>query len=146
MTLTTPKPPAVRPTAEARFGYLVAIAVNGVLLWVVNRLPDWESPAFLTDDLEQVIPIASLSLIASIVVNVINLATLERVWRIVGEIGSSVVALVATVRIFQVFPFDFSGYAVNWEPLTRLILIVAMIGISIAIIAQSVKLAIAARR
>ncbi len=146
MTLTTRKPPYSGPSGSDRFGYVVAIAVNAVLLWVVNRLPDWESPAFLTDDLDQVVPIVSLSLVASILLNVINLTTLQAAWKIAAEIGSSIVALVATVRIFQVFPFDFAGYAVNWGPPIRVVLIVAMIGITIAIIVQAARLATADRR
>lgn len=146
MTQTTPQATDARPTAQARFGYVVAIALNVALLYVVNKLPEWESPGFLTDDLEQVLPIVSLSLVASIVLNVINLMAISRAWKRAAEIGSAVIALVATVRILQVFPFDFSTYEVNWEPLTRVILVLAIVGITIGIIAQAVKLGVELRR
>ena len=46
-----------RSPAARRFGYLVAIGVNLVLLYVVNNLLEWGVPEFLTDDFERVLPI-----------------------------------------------------------------------------------------
>lgn len=146
MTLTKHPDHYARPSAEDRFGYWVSITINFILLYVVNKLPDWESPAFLSDDIDQVIPIVSLSLAASIVLGFINLSIASRALKSGGEIISAVIAMVATVRIWQVFPFDFSDYAVNWEPLTRVILVLAMVGITIAIIVQTVKLIVAVGR
>ena len=54
--------------------------------------------------------------------------------------------IAATVRIYQVFPFDFSAYEFPWETLTRAILIIAIVGAAISIIVETVRLAVALRR
>jgi hypothetical protein len=43
--------------------------------------------------------------------------------------------------MFQVFPFDFSGYQFDWEIVTRVVLILAIIGTAIAVVVETVKLA-----
>jgi hypothetical protein len=45
-------------------------------------------------------------------------------------------SLAATARVWQVFPFDFSGYSFNWAPLVRVVLLVAMVGSGIGIAIQ----------
>jgi hypothetical protein len=55
------------------------------------------------------------------------------------QIGLSVISLMVTVRLFRVFPFDFSPYEFGWETITRVVLILVMIGITIGIITESVK-------
>ena len=56
-------------TPARRFGYLVAAAMNGVMLWVAHRLLDWGWPGFLTDGFALVLGLVTASLIAGIVVN-----------------------------------------------------------------------------
>jgi hypothetical protein len=51
-----------------------------------------------------------------------------------------VIGLVVTVRIFRVFPFDFSEYDFPWAGTTRAILILAMVGVCIGMIVEAVKL------
>ena len=60
-TATESKPRSGR--AARRFGYLVAIGVNLILLYVVNNLLEWEWPSFLTEDFERVVGIVSFSII-----------------------------------------------------------------------------------
>jgi hypothetical protein len=93
-----------------------------------------------------VLPIINASLLASIVVNLVYLRYDAAWFKSLMEITLATIALAATVRMFQVFPFDFSAYDFNWTALTRAILVVAMVGIVIAIIAELAKLvAIAVR-
>jgi hypothetical protein len=122
---------------------MVAIAVNAGLLYVVNHLLAWDLLAFLTDDFEQVLPIINASLLASIVVNLVHLGYDAAWFKSVTEIALAAIALAAAVRMFQVFPFDFSAYEFNWTTVTRVVLILAMAGMVIAIIAESAKLAAA---
>ena len=64
MTLTSPASSTVQPSGAAkRVGYLVAVIVNALMLFVVNNLYDWDLFAFLTKDFDRVVPIISISLV-----------------------------------------------------------------------------------
>lgn len=58
----------------------------------------------------------------------------------VGNIVQSLFSIAVTIRLLQVFPFDFSAYDFNWEVVTRGVLIVALVGVSIGIVAEAAKL------
>jgi hypothetical protein len=36
--------------------------------------------------------------------------------------------MLVAIRMFQVFPFDFSGYEFDWERVTRFLMVLGMIG------------------
>ena len=130
-----------------RLGYLVAIAVNVAMLYVVNNLLAWGWPPFLTEDFDQLLPIVNLSLVVSILVNATYL-TFDPDWfKSFSQIGIAVISLAVFIRTLQVFPFDFTAYDFNWETLTRTIVYLGMFGVAIAILVESVKLvrALAAR-
>ncbi len=121
-----------------RFGYLVAAAINGAMLWIAHRLLDWEWPGFLTPEFDDVLPIVTVSFVVSIVANLVY-AWNDR-WPIkpIGELATSVIGFVVALRIWQVFPFEFGGD--DWSGLIRLILVVAMVGTSIGSVVQLVNL------
>ena len=58
-----------------------------------------------------------------------------------GQITLNLISLVVTYRIWQVFPFDFSAYDFNWDLLTQVILILAMVGSGVGLVAETLKLA-----
>ncbi|HSR43928.1 MAG TPA: hypothetical protein VLT15_01695 [Acidimicrobiia bacterium] len=147
LTLPDPQPTGRRPTAVARrFGYLIAIAVNAVLLYAVNNLLGWDVVPFLTDDLELAIPLINLSLIVTMVVNLSYVFFDDRWFKSITQIGLASASLAATVRLYQVFPFDFSAYDFGWDTLARTVLIIAIVGIVISIFAEAVKLLAAGLR
>jgi hypothetical protein len=113
--------------------------VNLVLLYVVNNLLAWDVLPWLTDDFEQVLPILNVSLLATMVINVVYVWFDPGWFKSLTQVGLSVISLMATVRVFRVFPFDFSPYEFGWATLTRVVLIFVMIGITIGIIAESIK-------
>jgi len=43
--------------------------------------------------------------------------------------------------MYQVFPFDFSAYEFNWEMLTRVVMVIGIVGTGIAIVVEFLKLA-----
>jgi hypothetical protein len=47
---------------------------------------------------------------------------------------TSAVAMVVSVIVLRVFPFDFSAYAFPWELITRVILVIAVIGSGISVL------------
>ncbi|HEY5881484.1 MAG TPA: hypothetical protein VIU11_21420, partial [Nakamurella sp.] len=105
------RPPRARRTR--RGGYVGAIVVNAIMLYLINVWPGWAVLPFLTDDLRVVLPWINASILTSIVVNVGYLVADPRWVRALGSIVTGVVGLVATVRMWQVFPFDFAGSAID---------------------------------
>ena len=136
---------AVSKRTGRRIGYSVAVGCNVASLVIVNNVLDWGWFSWLTEDLEQVLPFVNASLIASIVVNVLDLAYDPRWFRSIGELGMLIFSLIATIRILQVFPFDFSAYEFGWATLTRWILGAAIFGVSVAMLVHLVRLALMAR-
>ena len=116
------------PLAARRAGYAVMAAIGAVGLYVAHRLVDWGWPRFLTAEFEDVLPVVTVSLVVSILVNLIYCLDDSPPVRSLGELIDAVTGLVAAVRIYQVFPFDFSTYASDWSWLVRLVLIVVIVG------------------
>lgn len=141
MTQSTPASATRKPTiATRRFGYLVAILVNAAILFVVNNLLAWDVLPWLTEDFELVLPLMNASILANILANAIYVGYDAAWFKSLTQIGLAALGLAVAIRTFRVFPFDFSDYGFNWTALTRGVLILAMVGISIGIIAESVKL------
>jgi hypothetical protein len=44
------------------------------------------------------------------------------------------------VTMWQVFPFDFSAYAFDWETLVRFVLVVGIVGTGIGTVVELVKM------
>lgn len=129
-------------TAGRRFGYVVAAAVNLVMLWIAHHLLVWGWPAFLTSAFEELLPLVSLSLVATAVVNLIWVCYDPEWLRHVGQIVVNLISLVVAVRTWQVFPFDFSAYSSAWEGVVRVILVLCIVGTAIATVVEFVRLVI----
>jgi hypothetical protein len=139
MTVAQPTHTWTSPTTR-RMGYVIAIAVNAGLLFVAHNILAWDILPFLTDDWEELVPIISVSLLASMLVNLIYVAYDAPWFKSLTQIFLAAIAMAVTVRTYQVFPFDFSAYDFNWTAVTRVVLVLVMVGIVIAIIVESVKL------
>ena len=111
------------------------------MLYVANQLLEWDWPSFLTDDYADVLPWLSASLIVGIVVNGLYLAFDPPWFRSVGQLVENVFSVVVTVRFLQVFPFDFVTWDTDWSWLVRMILWVAIIGVTIGSIVELSRLA-----
>ena len=131
----SPKPPAAR-----RVGYLVAVLVNGAMLWVVNNLLGWGWPPFLTSAFDQLLPVIDLSLAAAMVVNLLWAWRDPRWFRRLGQIGLAAINIAVVVRTWEVFPFDFSGYWSGWSTLGRIVLAVAFFALIIDVTVRFVGL------
>jgi hypothetical protein len=129
-----------RPSAPARrFGYVVAVAINAVLLWLIHGWPGWQAVPFLTPETTQVLGLVDASLAAAIAVNVVQLGWDPRWLVTLGSLVTTAFGLAAMVRMLQVFPFDF-GRGSAWDPLARALLILAIVGTSIALVVYLVQL------
>lgn len=130
-----------RPAPSTRrIGYGVAVVVNVVMLFVVQNFLAWGWPAFLTADFDRVVGIISISLIASIIFNLAYLWYDPDWFRHAGQAVTGAVSLAVMVRIYQVFPFDFSRWAFDPTGAAKVALVAAMVGVGIAIAIEFVKM------
>lgn len=140
---TTHRPTSVRSTPEPgrRFGYALAIGINIVMFWIVHNVLDWGWPSFITEDWSRVRGIIQTSIVVTILVNAAFLAFDPKWFKGLGEALTGFVSLIATFRVFTVYPFDFSGYTGPWDLLARMILVVAIVGTVIGVVANLLKAA-----
>lgn len=128
------------PTPVRRIGFLAAAAVNAVLLWGSHQLLDWGWPGFLTADFALVLGLVTASFIASIVLN-LALAIHHGVrFRAFADGVTAAFALAVGLRMWAVFPFDFTGYSTDWTTVVRVAIGLGIAATGIAIIANLVKL------
>ena len=141
MTITTHHPVVRRPSAAARrFGYLVAVAITVAGWYLINIAPGWDSLPFLTPAVSDVLGLLNLSLAVSVAVNLLYVVRDPRWLKALGDLATTVIGLAVLMRVWQVFPFDFSAYTFGWAGLTRLFLVLGMVGSAIAIVVQLIIL------
>ena len=136
--------PELKKTGR-RFGYAIAVLVNLVMLFVTNNILEWGWLPFLTEDFTLVIPWINFSLVASIIANLIYQFDDDAVVKAGGQLVINSISIFVTYQILRVVPFDFSSYDFNWEIVTRVVLILAMVGAGIGAFAEAVKLLKATR-
>jgi hypothetical protein len=126
-----------RPSAVSS---MFAVVLNAALLGIVHRLPEWQWPAFLTARFEELLPLLTASFVASILVSLLNLVV-DRPWlRSLGTLVTSAVAFAVAVATWRVFPFDFTGYDVDWTPVARIALVLSMVGTAISVAVEAARL------
>ncbi|KFF60885.1 hypothetical protein JF66_01990 [Cryobacterium sp. MLB-32] len=121
--------------AARRGGYGGAIVINGALLYAVNVWPGWQVLPFLTDDLQQLLPLVNLSLIVGMFTNAVYLIVdLPRV-KAVGDLVTFGIGMAILVSLWRVFPFAFPiGFDSNF--VVRILIVLSMVGCGIGIIVQ----------
>lgn len=114
-------PPAVRKprtqsAASRRTGYVATVVVNLILLILLNVAPGWQDIGFLTPDFEQVLFLVDLSLVVSIVANIVYLAR-DGLTKNVGDLVTTGIALAVLLRLWALYPFVLSGVWVDVVPI-----------------------------
>lgn len=144
MTITQRRQRTRRPSRLTRqVGYGLAIGINAVILWIVQNLGVWTWPSFVTEEWSRVRWLVSLSVVATIAANVAFLVYDTPWFKALGEAVSGVFSVLAAIRVFTVFPFEFSGYGGVWSGVARILLVIAIVGGSIAVFANLTKSLIA---
>jgi hypothetical protein len=140
MTMVVTNTRARRPSLAARrVGYVVAVGLNAGLLYLMNVWPGWEVVPFLTANTTLVLPVVNLSLVAGLAANAVFVAYDARWSRSLGDLLTAGIGLAVLIRVWQVFPFWFSG-SFDWSPLVRVLLVVAMVGTAVAVVVHLVSL------
>lgn len=124
-----------------RVGYCVAVLANVALLYAANAWPGWQALPFLTEDMSLVLWLVNASLIIGIAANAVYLVADPPWVKALGEVLTTGVGLMALIRMWQVFPFDFGESQVDWPLVAHVVLAVAMAGSVIGIVAALVALA-----
>lgn len=125
-------------TGARRAGSAAAVVVNVVLLILVNVAPGWSILPFLTPDMSIVLPWINASFAVAIAANLVYLVRDTPRIRGIGDLATDVVGLIATIRVWQVFPFDFGAEPSFWSVLLRVLLAVGIAGTTIAMIVSLV--------
>lgn len=141
MTITDPTATRTAlPPAGRRAGYFVAAAVNVAMIFIVHNLLAWGWPPWITAEWEDVTGLLTISFVVAALVNLAWIGYGPAWFKSAGNLVQSIISFFVTVRVLQVFPFDFSPYEFNWEAVTRAVLIFALVGVGIAIVVETVKL------
>lgn len=139
-TVSTRRPWDHRQSVGARrAGYVIAIAVNAALLIAINVWPGWPAVPFLTDATQEVVGFVNASIAVGLAANAVYLLADPRWLRALGDMLTTAVGLVALVRLWQVFPFDFPAGGFDWALLARVLLVVAIVGSVIGILTAMIS-------
>lgn len=118
---------------EQKSEYFTAIIFNLIFLYIVNNLLNWHV-YFITNSFNDVLWIINLSIIITIIGNVLLLLYSPEKFRHVMKIILNIIAFIAVYFVYIVFPFNFYNSFYNWA--FSILLLLAMIGIVIAIIVE----------
>ena len=88
-----------------RVDFVVAIIINFILLYLVNRVLDWQIQ-FITGDWEKILPLFNFSIILTIVANAFFLFYHAKWLYFLARTFLDTIGFVITLRIYTVFPFD----------------------------------------
>jgi hypothetical protein len=87
--MSTTAPSRQRSPRSRRAGYVVALLVNGALLYVANEWPGWGVVPVLTEDTRSVMPAVNASLVVGMAVNALFI-TRESAWlRALGDLATT---------------------------------------------------------
>lgn len=121
--------------------YAGAIILNLILLYVVNNLLNWHVP-FMTKSFVAVLTLINISLLGTIVANILFLAHDRGRFRHLLQLVLNVIAFVVTYTIYVIFPFDFRRWpgisALDF--MVKIGLILGMVGIAIGTIVEFFRL------
>jgi hypothetical protein len=125
-------------SASRRVGYVVAVVIDLVMLYLLNIAPGWQDVSFLTADTALVLGWVNASLITGVVANLVYVVNDPPAVHALGDLIVTLVGLVAIVRVWQVFPFTFDDTGFDWAQLIRVLLVVAAFGSAVAVVVQLV--------
>ena len=118
---------------EQKSEYFVAIIFNLIFLYIVNNLLNWHI-YFVTNAFNEVLWIINLSIIVAIIGNALLLLYSPERLRHSVKIILNIISFIAVYIVWKVFPFNFYNSFYNWG--FNILLILAMIGITIATIVE----------
>ncbi len=123
--------------AATEAGYIAAIVVNGIMLYVMHNILRWGIP-FITTDFASVPWAFDLSLGAQIVCNLVFLSYDPAWFKHAAQVGLNVLGFIAIYTLFRVFPFAFGRESLL--TLVRLAMLGCLAAIVIATVVEFAKM------
>jgi len=124
-----------------RFGYTIAAAVNGVMIWIAHNILEWDTFGFLTAEFDRLIPWLTIAFVVGVVLNLLYIWDDSVPFKSPGQILSAIAGLIVTIQTLVIFPFDFAGYHFDYSVPIRIALWVSIVGILIGSFVEARKLA-----
>ncbi len=118
-------------------GYIIAIIVNLILIYVFSNLVRWGVP-FITSRLDEVLWAFYLSIGATIAVNALYIIYDAGWFRHLTQVMLAVFGFNSVYQLYTVFPFDLKN--AFFEQALLLAFILAMVGTAIALVVELTKL------
>lgn len=125
----------------SRFTYLVAAAFNVLVWFLLNVNPTWQVVPFLTPETVQVLDLANAVLLVGAAMNLVYVLYDGPWFKAAGDLLVAGIGLVLAIRLWQVFPFDFSAFATDWTTVARIVVAIIALGSGIAVLAAIVRFA-----
>jgi hypothetical protein len=127
-------------TVTSRGGNVGSVLVNAAMMWGINVWPGWQVVPFLTSDMTRVLGIVNASLTAGIVANLVFVVIRNRGVMALGNLVVLGIGLAATLRLWEVFPFDFGDSWSGWPVVVRVLLVLGIVGSIIGAVVEIVAL------
>jgi hypothetical protein len=118
-------------------GFVAAIIVNIIVLYVVNNILSWNL-GFIAPSFQDVLWIFNLSIAATIIANIIFLVYHPGWFRSILQIILNILGFLVCYYLYTIFPFTFSQAA--YTLVLQIILILGMIAVVIATVYEVVRL------
>lgn len=117
--------------------YIVAVVANFMLFYILNNLLSW-NVGFVTSSFADCLWAINISIAATVIGNILLLAYDPSWFRHSIRLSYDLFALNAVYTLYKVFPFSFNQGFFNEA--TKILLIVAMVGVAIGTIVEAIKL------
>jgi hypothetical protein len=123
-----------------RVGYAFGIFFSLLCLWVISNIDNW-GWRFITDEWSQVAGIVRTSIIVDVICYGLFMIIDFKVVFYIGKLVMDVFSFLVGVRMFQVFPFDFSGGWGWLNGVLPVVIILGLVAVGIAFVVRTAKLA-----
>lgn len=130
------------PAGRRRSSYLAGAVLDAALLLLISVAPGWRAVPFLTGETPRVLGWVVLALAAALLGNLIHLWRDPPALVAVNHLVATALALLAAVRVWQVFPFDFADAAFPWATIVRAVLGLVIAGEIVGLVAFAATLAL----
>jgi hypothetical protein len=126
-----------------RSSFIAAIIANIILYYIVNQIPYWNI-SFITPAWGSVLWAVNLSIVVSILGNIILLIYYRQWFRSIVKALMNVFVIYAIWVLYQIFPFNFTTPGLNLA--VQIALIVLLILVMIATLVEIIKLVISVQK
>jgi hypothetical protein len=122
-----------------RGDYVIAIVVNAILLYVFNNLLNWNI-YFITDALNGILWIINISIIAIIILNILQIFYNPLWFRNLMKIFSNIFVFIIIYMLYTVFPISFNIFYVDIS--LKFVFLVTLIVIFVLTVIEAVLMLI----